>query len=147
LKQALSDCFKQLGATNSGINGCVFDIPLETVANDEESGAGMTDDLRAFVASTVNTQPLPLLRDFLDLCSDLNFWGRGLRDFFSLGQGSHPAPTVVTEDRGLILGRVFTTCGGRVGTALCNVRVGDRIFVLGGCPMPVVLRPKKMREQ
>jgi hypothetical protein len=38
--------------------------------------------------------------------------------------------------------RLFTAAGGLIGTVAAQAIVGDKIAVLLGCDMPVVLRPK-----
>jgi hypothetical protein len=78
------------------------------------------------------------------LFAGFDLWGQPFKDLFprhaDADSDSFSLPSI--EDRTWMFGRLFTTCAGYVGACICNVRPGDEVFLLHGCRMPVVLRPR-----
>jgi hypothetical protein len=139
LKRALSECLTSLKLIPISETESIFDIPQDTI-----TAAEFDVDLMAVKRATTITMPaLYALKQFVNLRNDLDFWGSKLQDFFApAGQ----PPSLQWEDRNLLIGRLFMTCSGYVGTALCNVQAGDKIYILRRCLMPVVLRLSAKRD-
>jgi hypothetical protein len=139
LKEALSECFSMLKLKPTNETESIFNIPQDAVA-DEKFVVNLSSMERS---STVTIPALKFLAQFVNLCNDLDLWGTKLRHLFaSDGQ----PPSLQLSDRTLMIGRLFTTCSGYIGAALCNIHAGDTIFILRGCPMPVILRPSLKRD-
>ncbi|KAK3363973.1 hypothetical protein B0T25DRAFT_528865 [Lasiosphaeria hispida] len=147
LKQALADCFRSLRVTPqdpSNSSSSIFDTPLDAVAHPADNLWDMDH-----TSPTFDLPIMTLLRMFVKTCKTIDLWGLGLHDLFAgspLDKSQAPAELAM-HDRTLVLGQLFTTWTGFVGTALCNARPGDRVFLLVGCPMPVILRPSTKRPQ
>jgi hypothetical protein len=83
LKRALLECLSSLKLTPVNETESIFDIPQDTIA------AWKFDvDLSAMErAPTVTLPALHFLREFVDLCDDLEFWGTKLRYLFATEGG------------------------------------------------------------
>jgi len=136
LKSALTDCFNHLGLSfESGYT--LFDIPHDLGASDEID----TQQLQS--SSLINIPEAIIVEQLREVLNCFKLWGRSFSDFFpahlaDVGADSFSLPQI--KDRTVTLGRLFTTCGGYVGTCLGSVRPGDKLFFLYGCHMPVILR-------
>jgi hypothetical protein len=92
------------------------------------------------------------LGGFREMLADFQLWGRSFTSLFpqsfegTKGLSKGTLPELVMSDRTLSFGRLFTTCNGYVGAAICNIQPEDEIFILYGCHIPVVLRPRPDRD-
>ncbi|RYN22526.1 hypothetical protein AA0112_g9756 [Alternaria arborescens] len=137
LRNAVSECFKRLRLTPHHEDESMFDIPLDVIENAAAPALpGLTVD-----------PPVPyLLQQLLGLFSEIDLWDMTFRDLFLQHGSGRPIPHLRLQDRTALLGRIFTTCTGYLGAALSNVCRGDRVYLLKGCLMPVVLRPSSRLE-
>lgn len=137
LKTALSTCFRCLGITFQSEHYTIFDIPFDI----DDRGVSSEQEIRP---SIIVTPPaFMFINQMREVFADLYLWGQTFKDLFpptlsGVDPDSFSAPVI--RDRTMSFARLFTTCGGYVGTCICNVRPGDEVFLLHGCSMPVVLR-------
>lgn len=137
LRNAVSECFKRLHLKPHHEHESKFDIPLDIIEN---AAVAVLPGL------TVDKPALHLLQQLLDLFSEIDLWDMTFRDLFLQHGSGTPIPHLRLQGRTALLGRIFTTCTGYVGAALGNVCRGDRVYLLKGCLMPVVLRPSSRLE-
>lgn len=87
-----------------------------------------------------------LFERFLHQNATFRLGGVPLKDYFTSTLLSCPDPevfaSILERQAYLINQRLFTTAGGLIGTVVAQAIVGDKIAVLLGCDMPVVLRPR-----
>ncbi|KAH7096019.1 heterokaryon incompatibility protein-domain-containing protein [Paraphoma chrysanthemicola] len=133
---ALSMCFRKLKLSPLNDQDSIFSIPLEMM-----DPADSEFDPKSVQNFTVDPNPLQLLHSIVEQFSTVDLWGLRLRDLFARSSSRGPLPQLRIQDRTALLGRLFTTCSGYIGTTISNVCVGDRLYFLAGCPMPVALRP------
>ena len=140
LQRALSQCFERMTFQVRDESESMFDIPISLLEHGSE-----TINVAEFLASpTVDLTALSLLRHLMNIFGGLDLWGLRLRDLFISDDSElrrRPIPELTVFDRTPGLARLFTTCSGYVGAALCPLRAGDQIYIIPGCGMPVALRP------
>jgi hypothetical protein len=148
LKSAISECFNRIGLHVA--KGRFTDISLLGLRK-----AGLDDitgDWSSPVFPTREKGVITLMEitaDLVYLFGCLNLWGKQLNELFAATPGPSGDPRIVRDEIGIGAGvaRMFTTCKGFVGMAISHVRAGDRIFILPGCKMPVVLHPSDKKEK
>jgi hypothetical protein len=143
LKAALRACFAQLKLTPADGECDILAIPYDAIET-----ACVHQAFRGRLGSPLATAGdigLVYLWKFLLHTGNLQLWGTRLRDLFAATTDEDDdvdkIPSFALEERTSQLVRMFTTASGYVGLALCDLQVGDEIYVLGGCAMPVALRP------
>jgi len=142
LKAALASCFDFLGVTFPSENHSIFDIPWNLYDDDNYGLDGNQLRISAFI----NVPAMFIVNGVREVFADLNLWGLSFKDLFperlrDVDASSISIPTV--RDRTATFGRLFTTCNGYVGVAIGSLVPGDEIFLLNGCPMPVILRQSR----
>jgi hypothetical protein len=146
LKVALMECFHRLNVSFSSEDDTIFDIPFDLDILNRESEILRIQELSA---SFIDSPSMSTLHEMRKLFADFSLWGLSFKGLFptnlrDVNLNSFPIPQI--HERTTDLARLFTTCGGYVGTCICHTRPGDEIFLLHGCPMPVILRPSTSYE-
>jgi hypothetical protein len=147
LRSAIAACFAQLQLKPADGETDILSIPYDAI----ESAClrqALRGGLRGRFGSSLSIARdigLTYLWKMLLHSGSLELWGTKLRDLFANANGDSDdkvdIPRFQAPDRTSQLARMFTTASGYVGVALCDLRVGDEIYILGGCTMPVALRP------
>ncbi|KIW64378.1 hypothetical protein PV04_09317 [Phialophora macrospora] len=139
LKAALAACFRHMNLFAVAEHESIFDVPLNLLETWEMD---MPQVVAGQTAPTLNPTPLHFLQRVLKEFGLLDLWGLAFRNLFSQRPAAAaPVPELHSSERTVLISRLFTTCAGYVGAALCPLRAGDRIYVLPNCKMPVALRP------
>jgi hypothetical protein len=103
------------------------------------------DPLSELINSNIFTWCVKFLRNN----SKLRVCGRPLHEYFSaVAESSAIDPVLLRDglmqrDHITVRRRFITTAKGYTGMSLENIRKGDRIYILLGCTVPVVLRPSQ----
>ncbi|KAK4910848.1 hypothetical protein LTR49_020543 [Elasticomyces elasticus] len=140
LQRALSQCFDRMTLRVRHESESMFDIPLSLL--EQETAAPSVAELSA--SPTIDLSAMSYLKHRMGTFGGLDLWGLRLRDLFVSDDSrmhGKPVPELTVFDRTPSLARLFTTCSGYVGAALCPLRAGDQIYIIPGCGMPVALRP------
>lgn len=143
LKSAIAACFAHLQLTPADGETDIFSIPYDAIKS-----ACLRQALQGHSNSSLSIamdRGLTYLWAMLLHVGSLELWGTKLRDLFANANGDSDdevdIPMYQMPERTSQLARMFTTASGYVGVALCDLRAGDEIYILGGCAMPVALRP------
>jgi hypothetical protein len=141
LKGALMECFHRLNVSFPSEDDTIFNIPFDLDILRREAEVHHSQTLSA---SFIDSPSMSTLNEMRKLFATFSLWDLSFKDLFpknvqDVDLNSYPIPQI--HDRTTDLARLFTTCGGYVGTCICHARPGDEIFLLHGCPMPVILRP------
>ena len=102
----------------------MFDIPISLLERETE----VNDNAAVLASPTLDLTALSVLQHLMRTFGGLNLWGLRFRDLFisdHCRSREAPIPELTLVDRTPNLARLFTTCSGYVGAALCPLRAGD----------------------
>ncbi|RDW56485.1 hypothetical protein BP5796_13126 [Coleophoma crateriformis] len=159
LQAAVATCLDQLQLGTPTQPDAIFSIPIDVIHNALLYQAFLPRN--TFGSPFIDSKDVGMqyLSSFLRHNENFSLWGARLADFFAapcddpteffmsatLPSFARPGRMPPVLDQTSQTARMFTTASGYLGVAPGDLRVGDEIFILHKCRMPVALRPSTGR--